>query len=217
MVAPESRRSPLRSLRRSYRAWRAARSPAIPLASLAPGVRARIEGIVEPGDAQVISPFTQRQGVLAQVVLREKQLDESRQGDVTYTWFSQVREQLTAPFWIVDDAGSRAFVDPEHALIELPLEDVREHPRVNDGNPDLARYLRAHGVMPTRYMGIAGEHRFLEVVLAAGARVALSGVPRMCVMHVPALARASYRDAPIEVPTFSDAPDEPLVILSPRG
>jgi hypothetical protein len=109
-----------------------------------------------------------------------------------WVWRAEIHEMSTAAFLVVDERA-RVLVDPRSAVcaVEAPL--VNEHPHVNDENPLLTTYLRSRGVLPTAFMGIAGETR----------RVA----------EQVSVVADGYRDAPLRALHMVGTYDEPLVVF----
>jgi hypothetical protein len=201
-------------MRRVYTIWRASHAEVRPIHTVVAGARALIEGVVEVAEAQVTAPFTGTNGVLVEVALLEKKYVEEGNNPGHYEWIEQFREVLCAPFFLVDDDGARARIDPSRGVVKLPLCDVSDHPHVNADGPEIDAFLRRHGVPPTAYIGLTGNYRFLEAVVAPGERVAVSAVVERQLLHLPAEAQG-YRGAPVEVPVLAHGA-EPLVILPPR-
>jgi hypothetical protein len=206
---------PFAALRRAYTVWRASHAEVRPIHSVVSGARALIEGVVEVAEAQVTAPFTGQSGVLvAEVALLEKKYVEEGKNPGHYEWIEQFREVLSTPFFLVDDDGARACIEPRGGVVKLPLFDVSDHPHVNSDGPEIDAFLRRHGVPPTQFIGMTGNYQFLESVLAPGERVAVSAVVERRLLHLPAEAQG-YRGGPVEVPVFAHGA-EPLVILLPR-
>jgi hypothetical protein len=206
---------PFAAIRRLYTIWRASHAEVRPIHTLVSGARALIEGVVEVAEAQLTAPFTGKNGVVVvEVALVEKKYVEEGNNPGHYEWIEQFREVSSAPFFLVDDDGARACIEPRGGVLKLPLFDVSDHPHVNADGPEIGAFLRRHGVPPTSYIGLTGNYRFLETVVAPGERLAISAVVERRLLHLPAEAQG-YRGGPVEVPVLAHGA-EPLVILPPR-
>jgi hypothetical protein len=205
---------PFTAIRRAYTIWRAPHAEVQPIHGVLSGARALVEGVVEAAEAQVTAPFTGTSGVLVEVALLEKKFVEEGRNPGHYEWVEQFREVLAAPFFLVDDDGARASIEPQRGVVRLSLLDVSDHPHVNADGPEINAFLRRHGVPPTAYIGLTGNYHFLESVLAPGERVAISAVVERRLLRLPAESHG-YRGDPVEVPVFAHGA-EPLVILPPR-
>ncbi len=205
-----------RRFRRNRRAWRARRVAAVRPSDAKAGEIARVAGRVEAAGELVTAPFTQASALFFLVRLEQKVLVDARDawglrtsGDELVRWREEIAEASTAPFQLVDDAGARVIVDPRFALCAIDAPLVNEHPHVNDENPALSAFLRSRGVLPTQFMGIAGETRFYELRLRPGDGVSIYGR-----LEEHASVRAEgYRDAPERLLRMTGTDEEPLVIL----
>src|SRR5262249_28071515 len=135
-------------------------------------------------------------------------VEDNRGGE--YEWREQLRGMSDVPFFVVDDAGGRVLVEVRGALlVTLAQQNVSEHPRVNDDNRFFDVFLRRHGVVPTAYMGIAGDTRFFEACLRPGDPVSVFGR----IDESAEVRNDGYRDAPARIlRLFSPTADAPVVI-----
>src|SRR5262249_4940027 len=112
--------------------------------------------------------------------------------------------------FITDDTGARVFVSTGSAMwvVEPPL--INEHPHVNDENEVLCTFLRSRGVLPTNYMGIAGDTRFYEHALTTGDPISVYGD----IDEVQSVHLDGYRDAPQKIIRLNGTPDAPVIIFA---
>jgi len=198
------------------RAARHARPEAV--SELIAGQEARILGVVEADQPLLISPFTQTRCVLWRVRLEEKHRVDDDRGILETSsrdrvrWQEEINEGAFARFWVRDSSGGRALVGTgPQGTCQIAFEppNVSEHPHVNDENELLCRYLREHGVVPTNYMGIAGETRFFETYVLPGEAISVYGR----VEEVSEVQAIGYRDAPVKFFRLVGSTEHPLVIL----
>lgn len=97
---------------------------------------------------------------------------------------------------------------------EIPMFDVGQHPALNDGDPRVAAFLRSVGVTPTLYAGHAGNYRFREGRLEAGAPAIVDGT---LTENAPRAGDdpGGYRGGPARVYALA-AVDGPLMVRTPR-
>jgi hypothetical protein len=164
----------------------------------------------------VVAPFTQRGCGAWHARLEVKKRRDAGSnsamfgsgGEIVY-WSEEIREDSRAPFWIVGDDGARVLVVPTVTVWSASAPLVNEDPHVNDENAQLDRYLRSHGVLPTAYMGIAGDTRFYELALGAGEAISVYGdIDEMQGVHAE-----GYRDAPERIVRLFGSHDAPLVVI----
>lgn len=116
----------------------------------ATGARAHVEVDVAQMEAGELDPSAYRDGDY--LGLRYNASWKERDGGVELT------------------AGSLAW--------KAPMGQVTENPRLNAMPTDLDAFLRARGVLPTQYMGLLQEHKFLEAALFVGMPVEIIGDAR---------------------------------------
>jgi hypothetical protein len=201
-------------IRRQYASFRASRADIVPIGSLIDGEIARIAGTVQAVDNTLTSSFTQRAAVLYVDELRVAEYEyHPSSGNDRRVWRSKAVVEDSVPFWVVDDAGKRALVDPDDAEVNLEVTNVGEHDCVNDDNPRLSDLLAKHGVPCVRYMGLLRGNEFTEVLLAPGDRVSIAGRCRMTSVRAGA-GVVGYRDDHLIVPRFGDEGNDPVVIMT---
>jgi hypothetical protein len=217
-----------------WRLWSARRASTTRIGDLgaAVGRRAKVVGVAHALDSPIPAPFTQRPSL----AWRTK-LDETRRYDdgtddrvgirgaprpdddpfryrslpVTPDWRTWVLETKAISFAVEDETG-RVVVDARHAVLSLPYEVVDEHASVNDENAALREYLSRHGVTTTMYMGMTGNHRFLEAILRPGDQVCVWGQ----VLESTGVAAAGYRDVAARATIIGSSLRDPCVIYSSR-
>lgn len=174
-------------------------------------VRAKVVGTVVPFDdaSIVLAPFSLEPCVLVSSRAHEKRMVTDERGNDRMAWVHLFYEENGAPFFLVGPDGARVLVHPRAGEILLPELDLREHPHVNDENPRFAEYMRRQGVRTTRYMGIAGDHKFLERAVRPGDRIAVEG----WVDEASLRGGGGYRDSMQAVPMMQATPNEPLFVL----
>jgi hypothetical protein len=174
--------------------------------------RAKIVGTVVPFDetSLVTAPFSLEPSVLVSSRLLEKRMVTDERGNDRMAWVHLFHEENGAPFFLVGADGARVLVHPRGGELLLPEADLAEHPHVNDENPRFAEYMRKQGVRTTRYMGIAGDHKFFERAVRPGDRIAVDG----WVDETSLRGGGGYRDSMQSVPRMQVTPNEPLFVLA---
>jgi hypothetical protein len=174
---------------------------------LLPGKPCKVTGVVEATTLET-APFTQTPCAYYSVRLEQRKVHEDR-GFEEIAWEPQLHAASSAPFWLVGDDGNKVLVDTTGALSDLPTNLVSEHAHVNDENPVLSAFLRAHGVLTTMYMGISGDYRFFESTLGPGARVSALGTVRA----ERVATNAGYRGASATAACVGGEPHRPLRVV----
>jgi hypothetical protein len=193
-----------------WRLWSARRAKASSASdALAIGQRSKIVGVARALEATLTAPFTQRAALVQRHSMLEKRLAYNPQGREIVTWKVEIRDAGAVPFLLEGDGGRSVVVDPRGAVLGFADEEVKEHPHVNDDNPAFRAYLRRNGILSTMFMGIAGDHRFFEAVIAPGDRVAVWGV----VGEATNVVASGYRDAAARTMTITGTPQDPCVLL----
>ncbi len=197
-----------------YQRWRRSRRIGMrstPVARLVPGTSCKVTGVVESPMATV-SPFTQTACAYCMVRLEQRRVREER-GYEEVLGEPVIEVGSAATFWLVGDDGGKVLVDPSAARSDLPRTHVSEHPRVNDENAAFASFLRSQGVLPTMYMGIGGDYRFFESIVASGAKVSVWGAVRDGRVAAP----AGYRDASVSFACIGGSPSVTMHIMPAGG
>jgi hypothetical protein len=194
------------------RIWSARRARAVSSQHLVVGQCAKVAGAARVHEHVLTTPFTKRPALACRARMFEKATEQDPRGDEVEVWKPAVDGVLSVPFVIEDGEGS-VRIDANAAILVTTEDFVNEHPHVNDENPELRAFLRRHGVLTTLYMGIAGDHRFLEAVLSPGEPVEAWGR----VSETASVATAGYRDAAGRTKTITGTPDDPCVLLVARG
>lgn len=174
-------------------------------------MRAKVVGTVVPFDeaSLVTAPFSLEACVLVSSRLLEKRMVTDERGNDRLAWVHVFYEENGAPFFLAGPDGARVLVHPRGGEILLPELDLAEHPHVNDENPRFAEYMRRQGVRTTRYMGIAGDHKFAERAVRPGDRIAVEG----WVGETSIRGGGGYRDSVQTLPLLALTPSEPLFVL----
>lgn len=207
-----------RAWRANRRRWTAGRAQEIRPSEAIVGKPARVTGTIAPAGDLVRAPFTQRSAVACFVRLEVKTI-VSRDGgafsitgpgtDIT-TWREEIREASQVPFFVTDEMGGRLLVSTTSALWVVDPDIVNEDPHVNDENHALCTFLRSRGIVPTAYMGIAGDTRFYERAIVTGERVSVYGdVDETQEVHAE-----GYRDAPERIVRINGSPDAPVIVFA---
>jgi hypothetical protein len=201
----------LAAFRRSRRRFSARRAAIVSPAEAVVGGDARVRGRLV-ADGLVEAPLTQRRCAFWAARIAELAFVATANGDSVRHWQTAYEGTSTAPFWLVGDDGARILVAPteERGAVDLTaeLEDVGEHPRVNDDNPRFGAFLRGRGVSPTAFMGIAGDARFAELVLNEGHAVEVYGA----VDEIAVVERGGYRDGATSVRRVVGTADAPILL-----
>jgi hypothetical protein len=210
-LSPQARRR----LRQNRWIRRGKRAPIVGLADAKAGEIARIGGRAESTGASLVAPFTQDPALVWLARLEQKTLVSPENafglgtgGNEVVVWREEIHEMSATAFLVVD-AGARVLVDPRFAVCAVDAPLVNEHPHVNDENPSFSAYLRSRGVLPTAFMGIAGEARFYEARLTPGAAVRIYGR----VEEHASVVADGYRDAPLRTLRMAGTAEEPLVVF----
>lgn len=201
----------LAAFRRSRRRFSAHRAKVVSPTEVIAGAEARVRGRLV-ADGLIEAPLTQRRCAFWAARIAELAFLETANGDSMRQWKTAYEGTSTAPFWLVGDDGARILVAPteEQGAVDLTaeLEDVGEHPLVNDDNPRFGAFLRGRGVLPTAFMGIAGDTRFAELVLHEGHSVEVYGA----VDEIAVVERGGYRDGAAAVRRIVGTADAPILM-----
>jgi hypothetical protein len=156
-------------------AWQALRASATLVNDAAAGSFARVEGRVVLDAEPVVSLLTGAECAIWKAVVQTRQfLAQSptyATGFEPY-WGIVLDRVTTTAFHLVDDAGSAIDVVADRAIVHLPPVPVDgETARLNDQDEALATLLRDNGAVPSAFMGITGDFKFLEACVRPGDRV----------------------------------------------
>jgi hypothetical protein len=198
-----------------WRTWSARRAKVVSAAELVVGERAKVVGTARALESTLVAPFTRRHALVCRTKLLEKhrrevarRLGDPRMGQDEIYWSTEIDEIAAIPF-VVDCEDGPVLVDPRRVVPADGDESVRESPYVNDENPEFKAYLQRHGVLSTMYMGIAGEHEFLEAVIGPGQRIAVWGR----VAETAGVETAGYRDTVARTKVIVGEDGDPCVLM----
>jgi hypothetical protein len=219
------------------RIWTASRAAPIPASVATLMSSARVDGIAEAIEGGERAPFTSEPCVYWHVRLIGRRVMQGMNLGINTAspevWSPQLVLSSRSSFWLVQEDGTRVLVeveDPEGAtharesdddagdtergerdsvVAVAPLEDVSDHPCVNEEDEHLNVFLRSHEIVPIEEMGRSGEYRFLEARIVPGQRITVWGR----VAELPSRVAAGYRDAASTIRRLTATTADPLIII----
>jgi hypothetical protein len=192
-------------------AWQARRARPGPLAAAIAGTHAKLVGVIV-AEEPLLAPFTGTPCVAWMAQLAAK-TNLVRSGSFAYrveerVYREEFQQIVRAPFGVDVDGGGRVQIENGATSFSLFLENVNEHPHVNDENAAFVAFMRAAGFLTTQHMGIAGEYRFSEATLRAGDRVSVYGT----VARSSVIVAGAYRGGMEEQTSLSGDDAKPLIV-----
>jgi len=130
--------------------------------SEAPGnAPVEIKGYIVPGEEGMIqTPFSGRPAVWARILVQEWR-STGRSG----YWATLIDETDARPFYVDDQSGQRARIEPLGATIVVDATTVANAGTFNDANPHLQAFLAHRGLTTQSWLGFNKRMKFDEQAL----------------------------------------------------
>ncbi len=130
----------------------------------APGAgTVQIRGFVVAGADTVAGALSGNRGVWATVQVEELRV----RGDSSRAWVAVHTETASAPFWIRDDSGQSARIEPAGGELVIEMHEVASSGTLSDPAPDMQRFLQSRALQSTNLIGMNRTLRVLEGMLCS--------------------------------------------------